>query len=78
MPNIINETLNNGKLTIKKWEEKNNLSNLRYQINNCINIENNILEINKMNVILEKSREVKNNTTFKFYPEKDKMILINF
>ena len=71
MPNIINETLNNGKLTIKKWEEKNNLSNLRYQINNCINIENNILEINKMNVILEKSREVKNNTTFKFYPEKD-------
>ena len=71
MPNIINETLNNGKLTIQKWKEKNNLSNLRYQINNCINIENNILEINKMNEILEKSREAKNNTTFKFYPEKD-------
>ena len=50
LPKQIKKSIEKGKLLDKEWNE-NNLSSL---INDCINIENNIKEINKMNDDIQK------------------------
>ena len=45
-PKKVKASLENGKLTENDWEENNN--NLNYLINNCINIESNLLDINNI------------------------------
>ena len=47
LPNKIKKSIEKGKIIDKEWNE-NNLSSL---INDCINIENNIKEINIINII---------------------------
>ena len=45
LPNIIKTTLVKGKLINKEWDKEN----LNKYINDCINIENNIKNINIIN-----------------------------
>ena len=57
LPNKIKNSLEKGKIIEKKWNESdNNLSSL---INDCINIENNIKEINLINDNIKKSHSNK-------------------
>ena len=51
LPNKIKKSIEKGKIIDKEWNE-NNLSSL---INDCINIENNIKEINTINNNIKKS-----------------------
>ena len=51
LPNKIKKSINKGKIIEKEWDE-NNLSSI---INDCIIIENNIKEINKINDSIKKS-----------------------
>ena len=53
LPNKIKISLEKGKLIDKEWDNNNKLNSL---INDCINIENNIKNINKIN---EKIKECK-------------------
>ena len=57
LPNKIKLSLEKSKILEKEWKD-NNLSNY---INNCIFIENNIKEINKINNIIQKEKTNKNN-----------------
>ena len=64
LPNKIKISLDNGKKTIKEWNdnEKNKLS---FLINDCLIIENNIKDINKLEEIRKKSNlNVYSNFTF--------------
>ena len=65
LPNKIKLSLEIGKKIDEKWNENNKLNLL---INDCISIEKNISEINKIN---EKSIKYKNleEIKIKFYPE---------
>ena len=66
LPNIIKNSLIRGKLIEEHWNE-NKLNSL---INDCLNIEYNIENINKINEIIRKNNSA--NISFKFYPaEKD-------
>ena len=68
-PHNIKLSLEKGKLIDKEWNENNNELNLL--INNCINIENNIKEINLINDDIKKCKS-NNIKQIKFYPgEKD-------
>ena len=64
LPTQIKKSLENGKLIDKEW----NNNNLNYCINNCINIENNIKNIN---IINEKINNFNKNKKIKliFYPK---------
>ena len=66
MPNKINSSINKGKLIDNKWEENIELNSL---INDCINIENNINTIKKINEIMEKSKN--NDIKIEFETEKE-------
>ena len=57
LPNKIKKSIEKGKIIEKEWND-NNLSSL---INDCIIIENNINEINKINNNIKKSNINKNN-----------------
>ena len=57
LPNKIKKSLDKGKMIEKEWDE-NNLSS---SINDCIIIENNIKDINKINDNITKSNLNKNN-----------------
>ena len=64
LPNQIRISLDNGKSIDKDWDN----NNLNYYINNCINIENNIKNIN---IINEKINNFNKNKKIKliFYPK---------
>ena len=68
LPKRINRLLEKGKLIEKEWKDEN----LKIMINDCINIEKNIENINKIN------EDIKNynskNFNFKFLPKEDKEI----
>ena len=65
LPNKIKISLEKGKLIDINWKE-NKLNSL---INDCLNIENNIENINKINKSLNKCNSF--NFNIKFYPEED-------
>lgn len=68
LPNKIKKSLEKGKTLEKNWNE-NNLD-LNSQINDCINIENNIKDINKINEDINKcNSNIK--TEIKFNLEED-------
>ena len=63
--NEINESLEKGKLIKNQW----NNNKLNLSINICLNIENNIKHIKKINEALKKCSSIKAN--IKFFPEED-------
>ena len=64
-PNEINESLEKGKLIQNQW----NNNKLNFSIKICLNIENNIQYINRINESVKKSSSL--NTEIKFLPEKN-------
>ena len=67
LPKKIQELLENGKLIDKDWDDNNRLNRL---INDCINIENNIKNINNINQKIKKYI-LNKNVLIKFNPEED-------
>ena len=67
LPNKIKISLEKGKLIDINWKE-NKLNSL---INDCLNIENNIENINKINKSLNKCNSF--NFNIKFYPEENEI-----
>jgi hypothetical protein len=65
LPNKIKESLDKGKNIDKKWSNDNN--DLKYLINDCLNIEKNIKSINMINEDIEKHNS--NDLKFEFYHE---------
>ena len=70
IPNKIKTSLENIQLIKKDWEDK---SKMKLLINNCINIENNITEINKLEDKIKKSIEL-NNLEYKFQFSDDRNV----
>ena len=70
LPDKIKISLDKGKTSEKEFNNQNKLSEL---INDCINIENNILFINQTNQEIKKAKK-EMNTKIKFYPEKSETI----
>ena len=70
LPNKIKLSLEKGKKLVKEWNNGNNIILL---INNCINIENNIKEINLINESIKKCNN-SNNVKIVFLPEGNKEI----
>ena len=68
MPKQIKNSLEKGKLTDKEWDS----NNLYSCINDCINIENNIKNINIIYESINKCN-IKNKIKFKFYPNNEQM-----
>ena len=68
LPNEVKLSLEKGKLIDKKWDDKNN--KLNSLINDCINIENNIKDINELNYNIKKSNP-NEHTRIKFIPEEE-------
>ena len=64
LPKKIKLSLEKGKLIDKQWDNNNLYSN----INDCINIENNIKNINIINEIINKC-DIKNKIEFNFSPK---------
>ena len=56
LPNKIKSSIEKGKYLSKEWDNDNNLITI---INNCINVENNIKEINKINESMKKCNDSK-------------------
>ena len=69
LPNKIKILLEKGKTIDKEWND----NKLNFLINDCINIENNIKEINNINEKIKKCT-LKQNIKIKFYPEKENEI----
>ena len=65
LPNKVKISLQKGKTIDKEWEEEYKLNNT---INDCINIENNIKDINIINENINKSKE-SFNLKVEFIPE---------
>ena len=65
LPKKINESIEQGNLINNGWNE--NKYELNFLINGCLNIENNLKEIDIMNESLKKYNN--NNTEFKYNPE---------
>ena len=65
LPNKVKISLEEGNLIETGWEENNN--NLNYFINNCINIENNLSDINKVKENINKFKDII--VDIKFFPE---------
>ena len=68
LPNKIKLSLEKGKLIKKEWDNKDKLNSL---INDCINIENNIKDIKRMNENINKENLKEN--FIKFEPEEKKI-----
>ena len=68
LPKKVKLSLENGKLTENEWKEDNN--NLNYFINDCLNIENNLVEINNVKEKINKFNSIKEE--IKFFPEEEK------
>ena len=60
LPNKVKESLEKGKLIIGNWKD-NKLNSL---INDCLNIEKNLIEINKVNLSLTKFNSYQNKIQF--------------
>ncbi len=73
LPNRIKSSLDKGQTISKDWEKENKLNSLIYE---CINIENNLDYINKVNQMMKKSKN-EMNTHIKFFPE-EKMDISQF
>ena len=73
LPNKIKKSIDKGKIIEKEWDE-NNLSSL---INDCINIENSIKEINKINDNIKKSKSNKDSKIIYNIDEEQIDILLN-
>ena len=56
LPNKIRISIEKGKNLSKEWDNENNLISI---INNCINVENNIKEINEINENIKKCNDSK-------------------
>ena len=69
MPNIIKESLEKFKLVDNEWNNKKKLKKL---INDCINLENKIIEINEIKENIEKCKKNKN-IEIKFEPKDDEI-----
>ena len=67
LPNKIKISLEKGKIINKEW---NNDSKLNSLINDCINIENNIKDINNINEII-KNINLNKNKKIKFSTEEE-------
>ena len=67
LPNKIKKSLEKGKLSDDYWNNNNKLSSL---INDCINIENNIKNINYINNNIKNSKKF-NNIKIYFYPKEE-------
>ena len=67
LPNKIKISLEKGKIINKEWNNNNQLNSL---INDCINIENNIKEINNINGTI-KNMNLNKNIKIKFIPEEE-------
>ena len=67
LPNQIKISLENGKVLDKEWDD--NKKKLNSIINDCINIENNIKNIDEINKSIEKCNSQKIN--IKFIPDND-------
>ena len=67
LPNKIKNSLTKGKLINEHWNE-NKLNSL---INDCLNIERNIENINKINESVKKNNS--KNISLIFYPEEDEI-----
>ena len=63
IPNKIKASLEKGKEIDKEWNDDNMLNSY---INNCINIENNIMDINEINEILNKTNNNSINLEIKY------------
>ena len=70
LPNKINISLEKGKITDNDWLDENNLNSL---INDCINIENNIKDINKIKENIKKCHN-SNDLKIQFYPKDESEI----
>ena len=70
LPNKIKASFEKGKSLDKEWNDDNILNSF---INECINIENNIEEINIINQNIKKNNESQN-FEIMFYPDKEKDI----
>ena len=68
LPKKIKLSLEKGKLIDKQWDNNNLYSN----INDCINIENNIKNINIINEIINKC-DIKNKIEFNFSPKETQL-----
>ena len=68
LPEKIKITLDKGKIIDKELDNKD----LVLIINNCINIENNIIDINNLNENIKKCNSNKN-IKYKFIPEEDQL-----
>ena len=73
LPNIVKLSLEKGKSMEETWNNENKLSLL---INDCINIENNVKNINRINENIKKYNF--NKLKIKFEPENDKKLLSKF
>ena len=70
LPNKIKSSLEKGKMVENEWDNDNKLYS---SINHCINIENNIKDINKINEIIQNyNNNIKIDITF--YPKDEKEI----
>ena len=67
LPKRINESIKQGNLIIKDWNE--NKCDLNFLLNDCINIENYIKEIDILNDNIKKYNNM--NSEIKYYSEKD-------
>ena len=67
LPKKIKLSLDKGQLIEKEWEKENKL---RALIHECINIENNLIDIQNKNEIMKKVKE-NMKTSIKFYPEEE-------
>ena len=70
LPSNIKISLEKGKSTDKEWDN----NKLNSNINDCINIENNIQNINIINDNIKKYNNNNNNINIQFSPEEDKQI----
>ena len=67
LPNKVKLSLKKGKLINNEWNDNNKLNSI---INDCINIENNIKNINLINSNIYKLK-LNNDIKFNFIPEKE-------
>ena len=67
LPNKVKLSLEKGKLIEKEWNDENKLNSI---INDCINIENNIKNINLINTNINKLK-LNNDIELKFSPENE-------
>jgi hypothetical protein len=66
LPKKMNSSLEKGKIVNNEWDNDNKLN---YIIFNCVNIENNIKEINEINDCIKRYRTT--NRQIKFFPEEE-------